>query len=102
MSASLPRLSRRTLMRISRRGTAAVALPPAHILDAPERVLQVGFGKFVRGFLADFLQQAVAGGRFHGRMLAVQRKADRRMQAFREQDGLSTLVLRGHVNGEVV
>lgn len=102
MSASLPRLSRRTLMQINRRGTAAVALPPPPILHAPERVLQVGFGKFVRGFLADFLQQAVALGRFHGRMLTVQRKADRRMQSFREQDGLSTLVLRGHVNGEVV
>lgn len=100
MIDSLPRLSRPTLMQLTRHSSVAVALPPIHILDAPERVLQLGFGRFVRGFLADFLQQAVAAGHFHGRMLAVQRKADRRIQSFCEQDGLYTLVLRGRVNGE--
>lgn len=43
----------------------------SEILDAPEFVLQIGFGRFVRGFIADFILQAVAAGDFHGRMLAV-------------------------------
>jgi tagaturonate reductase len=102
VSDSLPRLSRRTLTQMSGRGTAGVALPPSRLLHAPERVLQFGFGRFVRGFLADFLQAGFVEGHFHGRMLAVQRRADRRMQSFRAQDGLYTLVLRGHVNGEAI
>jgi tagaturonate reductase len=102
MSELLPRMSRTTLAQLRQKCAHAVALPPPEILDAPEFVLQIGFGKFVRGFLADFLQRAFAAGDFRGRLLAVQRRPDQRIQNLREQDGLYTLVARGQVNGRVV
>ena len=102
MNASIPRISRSTLSHIGGGSSSAVALPPRQILDAPERVLQIGFGRFVRGFIADFLQQAVATGEFCGRMLAVQRKGDQRMRNFQAQDGLYTLIARGQVKGSPV
>ena len=99
MSRLPRRLSRNTLAQIAREGSDTVALPPRQILEAPELILQIGYGKFVRGFIADFLQQAVAAGDFRGRMLAVQRKSDDRLLSFREQDGLYTLIARGQVQG---
>src|SRR5262249_32895555 len=86
------------VMQLRREGTAAVALPPANIFESPEIVLQIWFATFVLGFMAYFLQQAVAAGDFLGRMLAVERKADQRVDNFKAQDGLYTLVARGQVN----
>jgi len=102
MSEPPRRISRDTVAQIAREGSATVTLPPRQILEAPELVLQIGYGKFVRGFLADFIQQAVAAGDFRGRMLAVQRKRDERTQSFREQDGLYTLIARGQMQGSTV
>lgn len=102
MSAPSRQISRSTLAQIAREAPGAVALPPARILQAPELVLQIGFGKFVRGFLADFIQRAVASGDFHGRILAVQRQSDERARSFREQDGLYTLIARGKVKDNTV
>jgi tagaturonate reductase len=102
MNRLLPRLSRNTLTLMARKASDVVTLPPPQILDAPELILQIGYGKFVRGFIADFVQQAIAAGDLHGRMLAVQRTPDERMQSFREQDGLYTLIARGQVQGSTV
>lgn len=101
MNGAIPRLSRHALLQIGRPGQS-VGVPPAQLLDAPERVLQIGFGNFFRGFLADFVQQAVVFGHFNGRILAVQRKPDRRIKALRQQEGLYTLALRGRAHGESI
>lgn len=102
MSQLLPRLSRNIVERIARESAGTVTLPPRQAFEAPEVVLQIGNGKFVRGFIADFIQQSMAAGDFHGRILAVQRRCDDRMQTFRQQNGLYTLVARGQVRGSAV
>jgi tagaturonate reductase len=64
-------------------------------LDLPERILQFGGGVFLRGFVADFVDRAIRAGDFRGRLVIAQRELDRRSEAFRNQDGLYTLWLRG-------
>src|ERR1700691_3975079 len=70
-------------------------LPPFSLRTAPETILQLGWGKFMRGFVPDFVQLANADGRYNGRILAVQREADDRSEAATRQDALYTLILRG-------
>jgi tagaturonate reductase len=96
---SLPTLSRSLLDGLRSRGLANVDLPPANILSAPEMILQIGSGAFLRGFVEDFLQLTHTAGDLAGRVVSVQRKADRRSEALVRQDGLYTLILRGIENG---
>ena len=97
---SLPSLSRALLDGLSGR-PANVDLPPAAILSAPETILQIGSGGFLRGFVEDFLQLANTAGDLAGRVVSIQRKPDRRSEAFARQDGLYTLILRGVENGRL-
>ncbi|MFY9907448.1 MAG: tagaturonate reductase [Terriglobales bacterium] len=101
---SLPALSRSLLDELRERIPANVApkveLPPASILGAPETILQVGSGAFLRGFVEDFVQLANIAGDPVGRVVSVQRKPDRRSAAFLRQDGLYTVILRGLENGQ--
>lgn len=101
---SLPALSRPVLDGLHRRTPASAAptieLPPVDILNAPETILQIGSGAFLRGFVEDFLQLADVAGDHVGRVVAVQRKPDHRSAAFTRQDGLYTLILRGIENGQ--
>jgi tagaturonate reductase len=72
------------------------------MLSAPETILQIGSGTFLRGFVEDFVQLANVAGGPVGRVVSVQRKSDHRSAAFRRQDGLYTLILRGLENGQPV
>ena len=74
-------------------------LPPESLLSAPETILQLGWGKFMRGFAPDFVQLANKGGRYTGRIISVQRKPDYRAEASARQDALYTLILRGIERG---
>src|ERR1700722_9107379 len=74
---------------------SGLELPPISLRTAPETILQLGWGKFMRGFVPDFVQLANADGRYNGRILAVQRRADDRSEAATRQDALYTLILRG-------
>jgi tagaturonate reductase len=76
-------------------------LPSDSLLTAPETVLQLGFGKFLRGFATDFVQLANKSGDYHGRILSVQRKADYRSEIAARQDSLYTLILRGFEGGRI-
>jgi len=76
--------------------------PPAALLTAPETILQLGWGKFLRGYTPDFVQLANRDGNYHGRILAVQRELDDRWTAAQRQGGLYTLVLRGIEDGRPV
>jgi tagaturonate reductase len=72
------------------------------MLSAPETILQIGSGTFLRGFVEDFVQLANVAGGPVGRVVSVQRKSDHRSAAFLRQDGLYTLILRGLENGQPV
>ena len=96
---SLPTLSLHLLDRLRKQSDGNLELPPESLLSAPETMLQMGWGKFMRGFVPDFVQCANADGRYTGRILAVQRKPDYRSEASARQDTLYTLVLRGVERG---
>jgi tagaturonate reductase len=98
---SLPTISRNLLPQLREQNDSSLQLPPPAMLSAPETILQMGFGKFLRGYVVDFVQTANEDGRYAGRILAVQRKADHRSEAFARQAGLYTLVLRGIENGQM-
>lgn len=74
-------------------------IPSSRLLNAPETILQLGWGKFLRGFTPDFVQLANETGYYHGRILAVQRKCDDRWSAATRQGSLYTLILRGNQGG---
>ncbi len=97
---SLPTLSRHLLDQLRQRSGGNVELPPESLFAAPETILQLGFGKFMRGYLPDFVQLANQDGRYSGRIIAVQRQPDHRSEASVRQDGLYTLILRGIERGE--
>lgn len=88
----LPTLSFEMLGQLQDSG---LELSPFSLRTAPETILQLGWGKFMRGFIPDFVQLANLDGRYNGRILAVQRKADDRSEAATRQDTLYTLILRG-------
>jgi tagaturonate reductase len=98
----LPTLSRALTDRLRGHTPANVELPPQSILSAPETILQIGSGGFLRGFVEDFLQLANARGDLSGRLVSVQRKPDRRAEAFDRQEGLYTLILRGFEDGRPI
>ena len=93
---SLPTLSRQLLHQLSHDN---LVLPPPSLFHAPETILQLGWGKFMRGFVPDFVQLANAENHYNGRILAVQRESDHRSEAAVRQDALYTLILRGREGG---
>jgi tagaturonate reductase len=97
--ASLSTLSLSLLNELS---SSKVEAPPVQMLKAPETILQLGWGKFMRGYVPDFVQLCNQGGQYAGRILNVQRSADYRSEAFARQNGLYTLILRGMVKGQRV
>jgi len=78
---------------------ANIELPAANLLSAPETILQIGSGAFLKAFVEDFVQLANIAGNQVGRVVSVQRTSDHRSAAFLRQDGLYTLILRGIENG---
>src|ERR1700733_7903221 len=100
---SLPALSRSFLDglrdRIPANTPANIELPAANLLSAPETILQIGSGAFLKAFVEDFVQLANIAGDQVGRVVSVQRTSDHRSAAFLRQDGLYTLILRGIENG---
>ncbi len=96
---SLPTLSLHLLDQLRKQANPSLELPPEPILGAPETILQMGWGKFMRGYLPDFVQLANRDGRYAGRILVVQRKPDYRAEASARQDALYTLILRGIERG---
>src|ERR1019366_4667029 len=89
---SQPTLSFKLLKQLRNRN---LEIPSSALLNAPETILLLGWGKFMRGFVPDFVQLANRDGSYTGRIIAVQRKADHRSEASTRQDALYTLILRG-------
>jgi tagaturonate reductase len=104
MADSSPRVSLPilTAASLSQLRTRQLEVPSSRLLNAPETILQLGWGKFLRGFTPDFVQLANENGHYHGRILAVQRKSDDRASAAARQGSLYTLILRGIEDGRSV
>jgi tagaturonate reductase len=98
---SLPNLSRPLLNQLREQGGGHLELPTESMFSAPETILQLGWGKFLRGYTPDFVQLANADGRYSGRILTVQRRPDYRAEAMARQDDLYTLILRGIEHGRM-
>jgi len=98
---SLPTLSLPWLDQLRKQGDGRLELPTELLFNAPETILQMGWGKFMRGYAPDFVQLANLDGRYAGRILVVQRKPDYRAEASRRQDALYTLIFRGIEHGRM-
>jgi tagaturonate reductase len=99
VQVKLPNLSIDVLPQIQNR---KLEIPAASVLCAPEKILQLGWGKFMRGFVPDFVQLANADGHYDGRILTVQREADDRSATALRQDCLYTLILRGRQSNQPI
>jgi len=98
---SLPPLSLPLLQQLRKHRDSSLELPPESLFSAPETILQLGWGKFMRGYAPDFVQLANQDGRYAGRVISVQRNSDYRAETMARQDALYTLILRGIEHGRI-
>ena len=75
-----------------------------NIEELPERILQIGEGNFLRGFVDWLIHQLIKNKQYDGRVVVSTPRpmGAKKIQAINEQDGLYTVWLRGLQNGEVV
>ena len=79
-----------------------VQLPGESDFNLPEKVLQFGTGVLLRGLPDYFIDKANKQGIFNGRIVVVKSTLQGGTDAFAEQDGLFTLVIRGIEDGKQV
>jgi len=70
--------------------------------NLPERILQFGEGNFLRAFCDWMLTRLLGNGLYDGKIVVVQPIPEGRVDILNEQDGLSTLILRGYRDGKAV
>ncbi|MBR7133523.1 MAG: tagaturonate reductase [Clostridia bacterium] len=70
--------------------------------EYPIKVLQFGEGNFLRAFVDYMIDIANEKGAFDGNIAIVTPRPFGKLDAFREQDNLYTVLLRGKENGKVV
>ena len=68
----------------------------------PTKVIQFGEGNFLRAFVDYMIDILNEKGDFNGSIAIVKPISFGNLDAFREQDNLYTVVLRGKENGKVV
>jgi tagaturonate reductase len=90
-------LSRSIVKQLADNG---LAMPDETIFSLPEKVLQFGTGVLLRGLPDYFIDKANKQGLFNGRVVVVKSTANGGTDAFRQQDGLYTLLERGVENGQ--
>jgi len=78
------------------------SLPSVHDFGLPEKVLQFGTGVLLRGLVDYFIQEANTRGIFNGRVVVIKSTAQGELNAFKKQDGLYTICVRGLENGKLV
>ncbi len=89
-------LSKKILSKIQQEGLA----PQASLFALPEKVLQFGTGVLLRGLPDHFIDKANKQNLFNGRIVVIKSTATGGTDAFKDQDGLFTLLERGVENGE--
>jgi tagaturonate reductase len=74
------------------------------VSQLPEKVVQIGTGVLLRGLIDMVIDQANKKGVFNGRVVIIKSTASNEgeTKAFKEQDGLFTVGVRGAENGEVI
>ena len=97
-----PRLSKDLVLSSDYQNRSDVDVPGADVFDLPEKILQFGSGRFLRGFADFFIDKANREGRFGGRAVVVQSTGTRRSNILDTQDGLYTLAVQGLQDGEPV
>ena len=93
------KLSKLILKKIS---SEKVILPDEEIFNLPEKVLQFGTGRLLRGLTDYYIDKANREGVFNGRIVVVKSTAKGDATAFKAQDNLYTVCERGIVNGEKI
>jgi tagaturonate reductase len=79
-----------------------VTVPNTEIFDLPEKVLQFGTGRLLRGLPDYFIDKANREGVFNGRIVVVKTTSKGDSVAFEKQDGLYTICERGIENREKI
>ena len=79
-----------------------LTIPDESLLALPERVLQFGTGVLLRGLPDYFIDKANRNGVFNGRIVVVKSTSSGGTDAFTEQGGLFTQVIRGIDQGKEV
>ncbi|MGN6543178.1 MAG: tagaturonate reductase [Ginsengibacter sp.] len=79
-----------------------VTLPNTGICDLPEKVLQFGTGRLLRGLPDYFIDKANREGIFNGRIVIVKSTSKGDCLAFEKQDCLYTICERGIQKGEKI
>ena len=88
-------LSKKILPQIKQTGLA----PADNLFALPEKVLQFGTGVLLRGLPDHFIDKANKQDIFNGRVVVIKSTSSGGTDAFKEQDGLFTLLERGVENG---
>jgi tagaturonate reductase len=99
---SLRRTLDRSVITAAAPTPGSVELPPAGLLELPERAVQFGTGGFLRGFVEFFIDSANRAGLFDGRIVAIGSTGSGRDDVVNDQQGLYTLVTEGVLNGRPV
>ena len=89
-------LSKNTLSQLD---PQKIEAPAEALFSLPEKVLQFGTGVLLRGLPDHFIDKANKQNVFNGRVVVVKSTATGRTDAFKDQDGLFTLLEKGFVNG---
>jgi len=74
----------------------------AQTLDLPEKVIQFGTGVLLRGLPDYFINKANKRGLFGGRVVVIKSTATGDDSAFKRQDGLYTICVRGIEKGKSI
>ena len=85
-------LSRENLVNVTVEG---VKKPQEHIFNLPEKVLQFGTGVLLRGLIDDYIDKANRSGIFNGRVAVVKSTSTGGTDAFAQQNGLYTHLIKG-------
>ncbi len=91
-------LSKQTLQHFQRNDN----LPTAAYFQLPEKILQFGTGILLRGLPDYFVDKANKQNIFNGRIVVVKSTAQGDIDAFKNQDGLYTLCVKGIENGKTI
>jgi len=88
-------LSRDVVLASEMQERTDLGVPPPHVFDRPETVLQFGTGGFMRGFVDAFLDAALRDGHYGGRVVVVGSTGSGRTASLNAQDGLYTVRVQG-------
>ena len=70
-----PRLSKDLVLSSDYQKRKDVEVPEADVFEFPEKILQFGSGRFLRGFADFFIDKAIRQGLFDGRVVVCKARA---------------------------